>query len=188
MSILENVFTPIIVMLIAAGIIIFFKSRRKNASHARSGLADVKKDLHYDEMQLKIRASGYKTGFFVTLIVLVILALLTELTDSLNKIISPSFSMLTAGFAGIVAFAVYCIFKDAFYAVEQKRKPYIILCICVIAASVFGSIGHIRAGSLLEDGMVKLSNCGTLLCALSFTVILISLIIKEVQNRKEVDA
>ena len=95
--------------------------------------------------------------------------------------------MMAVGLTGIVAFTVYCIFKDAFYSIGQNRKGYIFLCVLVILANGIGAISHISEGTLIEDGMVKFTNCGGLLCAAGFLVILISLLIKEVSSRKEVD-
>ena len=106
--------------------------------------------------------------------------------ESFGKVISPSFCMMAVGLTGIVAFTVYCIFKDAFYSIGQNRKGYISLCVLVIIANGIGAIGRIREGTLIEDGVVTFSSCGGLLCAAGFLVILISLLIKEVSDKKEV--
>lgn len=175
MEIFENAVMPIVVILIIAAIMII-----ANKGNAR-------KDMHYDEMQLKIRADGYKIGFFVTLGVLFTFGFLSELIDTFGKVFSMSFCMMAAGFAGIVTFVLYCIFKDVFYSIGQNRRGYMILCVCVIIANGIGSVRHISEGTFLEDGMVTFSNCGTILCAVSFFLILIALIMKEVSTRKEVD-
>ena len=175
MEIFENAVIPIIIILIIAVIMII-----ANKGNAR-------KEMHYDERQLKIRADGYKIGFFVTLGVIFTFGFLSDLTDIFGKVISMSFCMMTAEFAGIVSFVLFCIFKDVYYPIGQNRKGYMLLCVCVIIANGVGSVRHISEGTFLEDGMVTFSNCGNILCAVSFLLILTALIMKEVSTRKEVD-
>ncbi len=147
----------------------------------------TRKDSHFDEMQLKIRATGYKIGFYVTLIGVFIFGYLFEVNPGFNKVLSPSFCMMAAGLVGIFSFAVYCIFKDAFYSIGQNRKVYIWICVLVIFTNSLGAIRHISDGTFIEDGIVSFSNCGGLLCATGFLVILISLIVKERVSKKEED-
>lgn len=176
MEIFENVIMPIVIVILIVGTIMFLVNKNS-----------TRRDTHYDEMQLKIRATGYKIGFFVTLIGIFIFGFLIEIVPNFGSIISPSFCMMAVGFVGIVTFAVYCIFKDVFYAIGQNRKGYILICILVIVANGIGAVGHIMDGDLLENGRVTFSACGGLLCAAGFFVILISLIVKETMDRKEVD-
>ena len=176
MNVFGNVIMPIVTVILIVGVIMFMANKGSTG-----------KDTHYDEMQLKIRATGYKLGFFVTLIGLYVFGFMIELIESFGKVISPSFCMMAAGFIGIVTFAVYCIIMDAFYSIGQNRKGYIFLCVLVILVNGIGTISHIIEGTLIEDGMVTFSNCGGLLGAAGFLVILISLLIKEVSGKKEVD-
>lgn len=175
MEFIKNAALPVILTAVIIGLILFMVKKGSRT-----------KDAHYDEMQMLIRGAGYRIGFFVTLICLFVFALLTELADPFSTVIAPSLCMWTAGFAGIVTFVVYCIMKDAFYAVGQNRKSYIILCACIVAVNVIGSAGHFRAGTLFsrEAGFAGYSN---LLCAVSFLIILISLAIREIRGRKEVE-
>ena len=175
MELFENVIMPVLMIVLIIGAA--FLISKKNST---------RKNTHFDEMQLKIRGNGYKIGFFVTLAALFVFALLFELSDTFGSGIDPSFCIWTAGFAGIVSFVVYCIFKDAFYSIGQNRKYYIIICFLVILTNGIGASRHISEGTLIEDGAVKFSNCGSLLCAVSFLIILVSLIVREGMSRKEV--
>lgn len=170
MEIFGNAIMPVVIMILLIGAIMIISKK-----------SSTRKDAHYDEMQLKNRATGYKIGFFVMLIGLYAFGFLIEFVPDFGKVVSPSFCMMAVGFVGIVTFAVYCIFKDAFYSVGQNRKGYIIICFLVILANGLGSTGHI------SDGTISFSNYGNYLCAAAFLVILISLIVKEAMSRKEVD-
>ena len=143
-----------------------------------------RKDIHYDEMQLVIRGTGYRIGFFVTVIGLFIVSFLFDYSDSLSRLVSPTFCMMAVALAGIVT--VYCVFKDAFYSIGQNRKGYIILCILAVISNAVGFSGHVLGGTLFDTGALTFSEGGTLICAVSFLVILIALAIKEIMDKKEV--
>ena len=49
MNVLGNVIMPIVAVILIVGVIMFMANKGSN-----------RKDTHYDEMQLKIRATGYK--------------------------------------------------------------------------------------------------------------------------------
>lgn len=175
MSAFENTILPVAAVAIIIAVMILIG--KKNSG----------KNRHFDEMQLKIRAEGYRIGFFVTLIGLFIMTLLTELTDIFGKMIAPSVSMWIAGFAGLTVFVVYCIFKDAFYSIGQNRKSYMILCVCIILANGIGAVGQLKERELSGDGLFTFSSCSNLICAACFLIILVSLFIKEAVSRKEVE-
>ena len=60
------------------------------------------------------------------------------------------------------------------------------ICVLVIITNGLGAVRHISDGNLIEGGTVTFSNCGGLVCAIGFLIILISLIVKEAMSRKEV--
>ncbi len=171
-----NVVIPIAAVFILLSVIRFI---------AKKG--STRKGSHFDEMQLIIRATGYKIGFYVTLIGVFIFGYLIEVEPGFGNVLSPSFCMMAAGLVGIFSFAVYCIFKDAFYSVGQNRKGYMWICVLVIFTNSLGAIKHISNGTFIEDGTVTFSKYGGLLCAAGFLVILISLIVKEGVSKKEGD-
>ena len=175
MKILENAVIPVIVFVCLFAIIWFMTRKSSTRNNA-----------HYDEMQLQIRAAGYRMGFYVTLAGLLAVILLMECTGVFDHMLSPSFALGVVAFAGIVTFAVYCICKDAFYSVGQNRRTYIIICIIVVIANGIGMIGTIRERIQSENKMLSFSNSANLLCAVSFLVILIALLAKERHDRNEV--
>ena len=140
---------------------------------------------HYDEMQLAIRAKGYKMGFFVMLVGLFFVIFLMECTDVFQRMINPSFALGIVGFAGIVTFAVYCILNDAFYSIGQNRRTYIILCLIVILSNGIGMTGSIMEWTTSGEKTLSFDNSSSLLCCISFLIILIALLAKEKLDSKE---
>ena len=173
MKILGDALLPVAALVVIIFVMILMSKKKQNGSH-------------YDEMQLKIRGDGYKLGFFVTLAGTVILLFLTELFEGFSKVVAPTFGMFVVIMTGIVSFVVYCIFKEAFLSIGQNVKSYMVLCAAVILANVAGSVRQITQGTFLVDGALTFSNTSNLVCAISFLVILIALIIKTGQDRKEV--
>ncbi len=164
---LSDVLVPVIAVIIIIAVIFLFNKKSDQSGQ------------HYDEMQLKYRAQGYKIGFFVTLGGIFLLVFLTDVVDSFRDVIPLSFCMAAVGFAGLVSFVVYCIFKDAFYSIGQKRRSYIILCILIIVLNGLGAVRN------MQEKTLSFANNGNLLCAVSFLIILVSLIIKGILEKRE---
>ncbi len=138
---------------------------------------------HYDEMQLKIRADGYRLGFFVTLFLIVAAILAVEC--GLDQYIASSLVMFTALMAGIVSFAVYCVMKEAFFSIGDKGGFYIVICLIIVLLDGGLSVSRIVDGSFWEGGAVSFPHGAGLVCALAFLVLLVALLIKKLQLRKE---
>ena len=174
MKTLENVIPHLLIFAVLFALIwIIVRMRRDGQNN------------HYDEMQLSIRLKGYKIGFFVTLTGLFILIFTMECSNVFESKVSASFALGLVGFAGIVTFAVYCILKDAFFSIGQNRKSYMILCLIVVLSSGIGMIGSVREWMASEDKTLTFVNSANLLCGVSFLIILIALIAKDVHDRKE---
>ena len=141
------------------------------------------KSKHYDEMQLKIRATGYRIGFFTALALMAVLMLLFEL-DCLG-IVSPAFALLAVLMVSITVFAVYCIRHEAFLSVDGQGKRYIALFTLVVLCNGLTSALRLIRGEALENGRLTLSFGSPLLMTVAFLVILAALLIKTVKAGKE---
>ena len=169
MEILGNVLIPILALAVIILLILFISKSRKDGRH-------------YDEMQEHIRATGYKISYFVTLIGLTLLCILMETIPAFSRVISPTFGMFTVLMAGIVTFVIYCIFHDSFLSIGQNIKSYMVLCIVIIVCNGIGCARQISEKSFLEDGQLTFSGASNLVCALSFLVILIALVIRNAKS------
>ena len=149
-----------------------------------SSMKRAGKKQHYDEMQLKIRADGYRLGYFVTIALL--LVLLMVLDSNLITFVSPSFAIFVVMMIGIVTSVVYCIFKGAFFQIGQNGTYYIALCAFIGLLNTGMGILRILDGSLFENGVITFASGASFICGLSFVIILIALAIKKASMGSEV--
>ncbi len=140
----------------------------------------------YDEMQLKIRARGYKIGFFTALCLLAVVSLLAE-TGTLLSAVTPGFAAFAVLIVSVVVFSIYCILHDAFVAISGNARSFLVIASLVVLVNGFGAVRHLTGGTMLEEGRLGFSGGSNLLMFLGFLTILITLIIKTVRNRKEAE-
>lgn len=151
------------------------------ALYAASG--KVRKDQHFDEMQLKLRADGYKLGFIVTIIILAIFILITEVFEL--RAISAGFGMFVALMAGVASFTCYCISKEAFFSIGEEGNWYITLISIITVSHGVLAASRIADGTLWENGIITFLHGSSLVLLLSFLSILFALVIKIIKNKRE---
>lgn len=144
------------------------------------------KNRHYDEMQQKIRAEGYKLGYTVTIILLIILMCFIEYAP--GHLITPSFGIFAVLMAGIVTFTVYSILKDSFFSIGERSTYYMIVCAIISVVNAITAFKYISNGTFLENGVVTFDHGGNLICALGFMAVFVALFIKKVNDRKGINA
>lgn len=143
-----------------------------------------KHSCNYDERQIYIRGKGYKIGF-ITL--LVFSCAYIFLCVGFEELLQYGYLWNTISmFLSLTIFAVFSIWNDAFFSLKQNPKKYLVLCAVVIACNSIGIVevisGRITALDLIFS--YKIINA---LCALSFLVIVVTIIIKIMTDRKEQD-
>ena len=168
-----NPILPILLIVVIVMVVLLFVRKMKPA------------EGHYDELQLKNRAEGYKIGFFVTAAATLVLILLSEAFNGFFDNIEPSAAFLAALMVGIVTYAVYCIAKEAFFYVNDKGAAYMILCAAICAANV---VPAVRSVKLMAGGAGFTFEYGSnLIMEASFLIILAAIAVKTLQSRKEAD-
>ena len=164
-------FAPLLVVVILVAAVIL-------------GGRTVRKTKEYDERQMILRAQGYRIGFSVT--VLAGMAVLFLVEFGVVPIACATLAMYIALIAGVVTFAVFCIRKDVFFAMNQKGTYYIALTAFIVVADGAAAVSRIVNGSILENGVPTFTSCNSLILALVFLVILVALLIrKSVGERDE---
>lgn len=166
----SDVFFPIGIM---AGLMLGIWALSRKAAQTR----------HYDEMQLKIRANGYKLGFFTVLALLALLMVLSE--TGLSSVVSPSLALFAVLMAGVITFAVYCILHEAFLSVGNQGKSYLAVFTIVIACNAAVAVVRLLNGEIMENGLVTLDFGAPALVCVGFLAALIALLIKMARVRKE---
>lgn len=151
---------------------VFFSRQRK----------DKDGNKKYDEMQLAIRAEGYKRGYITILILISILFIVNQL--NIKTPFSTDFYLFTSAMISVVIYSIYAIEKDAFFAIGEKSIYYIFFVFIIVVFNAIAAISHIIDGTLISDGIIMCSNGGSnLICAISFFAILITYIHKYIKER-----
>lgn len=137
---------------------------------------------NYDERQQEVRGKGFRNGFFTMLGYNIFIALLQMLEIPIPAGIE--IIMFTGGLLGICVYAVYCIWNDAYFALNERKNTILIL-FAVIAVINFGvGIMNIIIGTMFQYGKITFRGLN-LLCGLVFIVIFLTLLIKKCQDGKD---
>lgn len=161
----------VIGLIIAALLLIFTKKDRKI-------------EAEYDEMQQHARGTGYCIGFWTALIYFSAVAI----SDAIGVQLPAETSVIA--FTGILfsifTFAVYCIWTDAYFAMNENRRTfYIVFLIIGIVNLALGAF-NIMGGAAVADGILTFRSLN-LFCGLFFAAIGVVLFIKKVREKDEED-
>ena len=144
-----------------------------------------KKECEYDEMQLKIRAKGYQIGFFTALILILLLVFAFEM--NLLTFATPGFAIYAVLIISVTVFAIYCILHDAFLSISGNAKSYLGIISMVVLIEGAATVRYAVEGELLENGQLTFGSSAPALMFICFLAILVTLIVKTIQNGKEAE-
>lgn len=144
-----------------------------------------KRERHFDERQLMLRARGYRLGYTVTVVLMLLLTFLLDY-DALT-FVSPALGVYAVLMIGLVTFAVFCIMNDVFFSVGEKGGYYIVICAAIVVLDGLIVIARLADGSLLESGVLTFSVGSSAVMALGFLVILAALVIRKLRAEREAD-
>lgn len=148
---------------------------------ARFAHTDGKRKPKFDERQELIRGRGYKYAFFTLLVYLV----------AYGVIGYAWFAPLAGAFLGLVigvgVYACYTIWHDAYFALNEKRRMYILLDALIFVINAAAGISNVLEGRVMENGVVTGGGSLNLMCAVLFLVVLVALLVKEIASRREED-
>jgi hypothetical protein len=152
-----------------------------------------RKTYHFDEMQERIRAKGYKIAYFTTLI---LLCGLIVADTSMGMEIPPyalSGLIIVVVMVSFLVWGIYCIIHDSFFFLGQNWRDYFIVCLIVGfvqgIALVSGLMGWIKeevhTQSFFEMIFTKVSTSGVM--AITFLTLAAVVGIKMLSNRNAVE-
>lgn len=164
--------TGLVVGVALAAAILFFVGKRLHTDGSRKP--------KYDERQELLRGRGYKIAFFVTLVYLVIYGLL------LQKVFAPLPGAFLGIVLGVTVYASYTIWKDAYFALNEKRRGYMLLFAVIALINILGGAGQLD--TMMMNGVVTGGGSINFMCAALMLVVLVELAIKGFVSCKEKDA
>jgi hypothetical protein len=136
---------------------------------------------HYDERQMIVRGKAFKLGCMVTIALNMIYGLF--LYGLTKEFVAPQFVVIAIAMIGIVAYSVYCIFKDAYVQVGANIKSFLIIDILVVLCNAFSAFINRGQGITYEGFATSFSL--NLLLAITFGIVLVALVAKTVIDKKE---
>ena len=158
------------ISLIAIVVIVFITTKlRKNQTPK------------YDERQEIVRGKAYKYAFFTMLIFGALYMYCSLFIES--EFLLASVALMIDMFIGLVVYAVYSIWNDAFATINGISKSYIIFLVCTVVLNLGNAIGTIKDGSIIANGTLTLDSI-SLVCAISLTIVLVTMLVKKLMNRE----
>ncbi len=148
----------LLVIYIALVLVIAFISRKRRANH------------HFDEMQEKIRAEGYKIAYLTIIILLCGIICV----DSVLGAVFPKYFLggllMIVVVISIAVWGIYCIAHDSFFFLGQDWRNYFSICLIAgavnLASFVMGLMSwfdeKVHTQSLTEMIFTKTSTSGTM--------------------------
>ena len=134
----------------------------------------------FDERQQLMRGKAFKYGFIAMLVYLFTYGILTDMAGfSFGDNLTPS---VIAVLVGVGTFATVCIWKDAYFALQEKAKPFILLDFLLMLINFINAYSHLRDSSRKTNaGYLNLATALVLLC------ILITMGVKTISEKRHVE-
>ncbi|MCM1044730.1 MAG: hypothetical protein NC417_04405 [Candidatus Gastranaerophilales bacterium] len=131
----------------------------------------------YDERQELVRGRGAKYGFYTLLISNAVIGVM-EIAD-LSSFAEKGVLMIIGCLPGICVYAVYCIWYDGYFALnESRRRIMASLAIIGISNFLIGAMNLVR-GVIVQNGRLTVLSLN-LFCAFLFIVIFAAMFLKKV--------
>lgn len=138
----------------------------------------------YDERQKAVRGQAYAWGFFSAIAYFAVMSIASIM--DVTMYVSDTVLFFGGIFFCVTVMAVYSIWKDAYWGLNNNRKSYAIVFIAAFVINLLVAIINIVSGEMVVDGVIQ-GSCVNLLCAVMFVVIGMTLLIKKAVKKEEED-
>lgn len=113
---------------------------------------ESKEDCLYDERQIAARGKAFQYGFF-TLLCFNMLYFCLELCE-VPVPVAPAMIPLIGALLGLLVMTSYCIWKDAYWQLNQKRGNMMGIFFFIGAIDMIGGIKNCLEGEVLVNGVI----------------------------------
>ncbi len=170
----------LIIAVIVAGVILFIAAAAVAYSMMRRSRGGEQK---FDERQTLARFKAYRAAFWTLVAYLTLNALYASVSGQKwgDAIVEP----LTGICAAFTVFVVLCVFSDAYFALNENRRLYLILFAVIAIAN--GALVILNAASgdgFITDGALNFHVMNIVVLAM-FVILFIALAIKALIARRE---
>lgn len=161
-------------VLVGLGLVVFILKTTKT---------DGSIDCKYDERQELARGKGFKLAFFVLLLYN---AFFAGMTICLEKtFISPDTAAILGICIGIAAYVGYCIWNDAYFALNENRSRLVVAFTIAFLANLLLGIVGVYQGEIIKEGVLTFRSTNFMVAGLGLFVAVMCLL-KNIRDKKEV--
>lgn len=139
----------------------------------------------YDERQELVRGRAFKYGFFTMMFSNVIFLFLKMLEITLFQ--NGEVLLMLSILISVMVFASYCIWNDAYFALNDNRKSLMIIFALIGIFNTILGVYNVFAGNLIRDGKL-IWRGSNLYCGLVFVEIFVVFFLKYLKDKKEEQA
>ena len=151
------------------------------------GNKDKRMKTEYDERQKIVIGEGYKIAYWTLAALLVLVQMYKTLAGSFGTdyLAKTDFGVIVFGMIilSIMVFCVYCIFKGAYWGMNNNKKSYVIIIGGIGILNLIISVASIIRGDFVVDGVIS-GTAVNLMCAILMIVVLAAAGIKETIDKK----
>lgn len=140
---------------------------------------------NYDERQELLQGRGAKYAFYTMMIVNGALSLL-EAAEAIVLPMSTGLGLMLSTLVGVGVFAVYCIWKEAYFALNQKSKVVVVMLVIGGWINLWVGISAFRAGLAVYNNQLTVRSMN-LFCGILMLIICAALILKKFCKDREED-
>lgn len=141
---------------------------------------DKSSKCKYDERQELVRGKGYRYAFGAMVIYNGLMTVL-KLAD-VPVFMQDEIMLFISLLLGVVVYAAYCIWNDAYFALNENRKRVLIAFGLIAAINLFVGVKNGIDGILIVDGELTYASLN-LLCGILFLIIFVVLGIKGIAQK-----
>ncbi len=154
-------------------VVIVLRAARKDGS------INIKRK--YDERQDVLRGKGFKYAFFTLYVYNLAYGLLTLLMEK------PFVDGMTAMMIGVVlatlVYVEYCIWKDAYVALNENRRSLLVTFAVVALSTGVGGVSQLKSGEMILDGVLNFRSL-SLVTTVMIGIIFVTLLFKKTHDEE----
>ncbi|NLG04866.1 MAG: hypothetical protein GX567_13700 [Clostridia bacterium] len=169
-SYVAGFFVGFFCVLFIFGIIIFVLKKK----------AHIGGKCEYDERQQLVRGKAFKIGFFTLIFYNAGYGLLSEMIG--RSFASVSFAMLFGIIFTVVIYGAYCMWNDAYFALNETPKTAVALLIAICMINLIIGITNLVSGRCFVNGMITVSAMN-LIVGVALFILFIIISIKTLINK-----
>lgn len=136
----------------------------------------------YDERQQLVRGVGFKYGFFILIFYNGAASFLVSIEK--KQYIDHAALMLTGILLSVFAYAVYCIWNEGYFSLNENPKRVVIAFVLIAILNLGVGFRSYLHGLLMEDGMLTVE-CINILCGIFILMLLPVMAAKHICKGKE---